>query len=778
MNKFDNIEEKITNAFSFPAPSPAKRQRDRQAILQLATQPVPKPAPFWRPVWKPVLAGLLVLTALVFAIGPGKVWAQLQTLFGFVPELGVVAPQSTIMVLPEPVKVTQGRTTLRIDQVVLGPESTFVHYYFTGVPAPKFMISLSPQQCEEKAWLQTSDGTRYYEANQGQGDFAALPAGTASLELRVPCIRNTLIGQANADWQAPLTLVASAIEPTLLPVIAVEQSEMPGETVASAETEASPQSGTDLVANAVADAITVEKLIPSERGMILLLRSKAAKTVNAALQSGYFEAGELSLWDANNEPIPYRIPDNAEALISGLQNQVGSAYAIEVRALPSSGALRIEQQAYPVRIASDLSAEFTLHNPGSKLNVPGHFWTSNLNLDEAIRFGDYELKLEYLQTHTNTQARLVFEQGPQVLGLKATVSGASTPLINLEEYHQIGYRKFFLNFDYSSSSRADLHFSFTDPVVADPAHNLIGIWQPEAAMIAQNPAPLDNQPCLAYDKPLEPQPAASAFAQGRLLVTKTLVYEPKDNPAELPAPVLYPPLYLYDMNGKELMEIEPNVQERASLSPDGQWVAFEQETGLAIKHLESGEKRTLLEQGLATMLWSPDSKMLAFQGGSNLRLYIYHLDTGSYDTLPITQDMLVLDGWNQDGSQLYFSYLASGGKKMIYDLGTGVLIDDTQLPTMFTLNNGNYSGEMGQWVYSNRNYRDLYLYDPDTASTSHLAEGVPSVQPVWEKGPWLSTILVNKQLQATQTILVNTETCATLALPDLPGMQILDIYLP
>ena len=774
MTNYENLEKKIASAYTVPAPNPTTKNRDRQAILQLAEERTARPKHFWLPAWKPVLASLLVLTALVLAIGPNRVLAQLQTFFGFVPELGVVAPESTIMVLPEPLEFSQGRTTLRIDQAVLGPQSSVIRYYFTGVPEPKFIISLSPQQCTEKAWLQTPDGTRYFEANQGRGDFPALPAGTASIELRVPCIRNTLVGQANSDWRAPLTLAASAVEPTLLPVIAVDQYQ-PAELIPDPTASASsPQPEMEQVVSTVIDAIQVEKVIPSERGMILLLRSKAGKTVAAALQSSYFEAGKLNLWDADGKSIPYRVPENAEALISGLQTQTGSAYAIELRALPASGAIRIEQQAYPVRVASELSAQLTLENPGSKLNSPGQFWTSTLYRDDTIRFGAYALQLEYLQTSTDTEARLVFEQGPQILALKGTVVGASGPQASFEEYHEPGYRKIFLNFAYTSTSREDLHFTFTDPVVADPAQTLSGSWQPEPTLLASNPTPLAVQPCLAYDKPLDLTPAVSTFAQGKLLVTKAFVPDPQADPFQ---PTTWPPLYLYDMAGNELMQIEANAQEQASFSPNGQWVAFVQENGLAIKHLESGEKRTVTDQGLADMLWSPDSQMLAFQGGSSVRLYIYHLDTGAYDTLPFTRDMLVLDGWSQDGTQLYLSYLSSGGRKMVYDLQTATLAD-LQAPTMFALTSGGYSGQRDQWVYLTQGFSDLFLYDPATAETKFVAEGISTFAPAWKKDAWISLSLVDENLRSQEPFLLNVDSCEALSLPDLPGMRILDVYLP
>ena len=89
---------------------------------------------FWDLIWQPVrshrwatvgIAVLLAVAVAFLAVGPQRVWADLQRLLGYVPGVGFVGLEET-RVLTAPVTVTRDGVTLRVEQVLAQPDGTTV----------------------------------------------------------------------------------------------------------------------------------------------------------------------------------------------------------------------------------------------------------------------------------------------------------------------------------------------------------------------------------------------------------------------------------------------------------------------------------------------------------------------------------------------------------------------------------------------------------------------------------------------------------------------------
>lgn len=173
-----------------------------------------------RPAWR--AAALILLAALVatlLAIGPARVLAQVQHWLGYVPGIGFVDLSDT-RVLGSPVEVTRQGVTLRVEQVIAGPDVTLVKITSPGVteevlPYPNEAV----ENADFSAFLLLPDGARLtmtrWELNVGSGrlEFPALPGGVSNLSLLVARLPLVPAGALPEDWEIPLRLRPATGEP-------------------------------------------------------------------------------------------------------------------------------------------------------------------------------------------------------------------------------------------------------------------------------------------------------------------------------------------------------------------------------------------------------------------------------------------------------------------------------------------------------------------------------------------------------------------------------------
>jgi hypothetical protein len=166
---------------------------------------------------------LLAIALAITAIGPQRVLADILRLFGYVPGIGFANLEKT-RVLVAPVEVTRDGVTLRVLQVVAGPDRTQVVIRSEGLPREDQLrpagASLSPHDLEFAGWLRLPDGStvapRGYTLRWGGGslEFPALPTDvyTATLELtRLPLVPARA---APENWQ-----IALALQPATGPLV-------------------------------------------------------------------------------------------------------------------------------------------------------------------------------------------------------------------------------------------------------------------------------------------------------------------------------------------------------------------------------------------------------------------------------------------------------------------------------------------------------------------------------------------------------------------------------
>ena len=222
------IEEALGTLSSAPEPDPAFVARlERQLRAQgttAARQPAREPSVWqhfrgliWQPLqrhrWATIgVAVLLALAVAFLAVGPQRVWADLQRLLGYVPGVGFVDLEET-RVLTAPVTGSREGVTLRVEQVVAKSDGTTVVISSKGLPSEDEVWPQGPErEALSQARLRLSDGrtlepdTFTLRWGAGRLEFPPLPDDVHRVTLQLPRLPLVPAGVAPEEWEIPLTL--------------------------------------------------------------------------------------------------------------------------------------------------------------------------------------------------------------------------------------------------------------------------------------------------------------------------------------------------------------------------------------------------------------------------------------------------------------------------------------------------------------------------------------------------------------------------------------------
>jgi hypothetical protein len=214
------VEEALGALFGAPEPDPAFVDGLECRLMAQEAEPSPLQCLqelIWRPLlrhrWATIgLAVLLALAVAFVAIGPRRVWADLQRLLGYVPGVGFVNLEET-RVLTAPVTVTRGGVTLRVEQVLAQPEGTTIVISSEGLsPEDEFWPEGVEMEEGFEPRLRLPDDKSLepdtFTLRWGAGtlEFPPLPSEVYRLNLELPRLPLVPAGIAAEDWEIPLTL--------------------------------------------------------------------------------------------------------------------------------------------------------------------------------------------------------------------------------------------------------------------------------------------------------------------------------------------------------------------------------------------------------------------------------------------------------------------------------------------------------------------------------------------------------------------------------------------
>ncbi len=641
-----------------PAPEFVERL-ERQLNAQAQRRPAPR---FWirwlaAPAglrWATVAAALLLVAALIIgAVGPQRVWAQVQRLLGYVPGVGLVQDTTGLRVLAEPVQVTRQGITVTVKQATADAERTILAWEVTGLSA-KAANSQGEGVGGGPVTLRLSDGQELALRNavgNGWGTglrmrsvYPPLPAQVNDITLVITRLPGYPANAGPENWELPLRFVPAPAGMAMLPVHEVALTPSGAEQVAPSA--AAPLAGTVNAAAHHGIQVRLEQAIELPDGYQL----QGSLSVPATMQA-FDVASPLDhlLQDAAGRPIP-TMPAEPDTLTAA---PPGSTFRWAIRTATKSapGPWRLSIPALVLHVSTETSFEIDL-GPDPQL---GQTWT----LDQPLTAAGQQMRITAARLWADSEGRiwlnLDFAGGPDLLAVrlgKADHAGRSTTYS--DGLLAPGHLNSGLVFEQKPAGILHLQVVTISYRVPGPWQLS---WEPPATATWPQPTPAPaTSPCLTADgwaqMIRQPLNAAPRLA-GRLL------FQDYAGGGSMPL------VYLANSDGSQRQEIAHGAW--SALSPDGATVIFVPEAGdgLRVADVRTGRIAPLpgTTAGDYHPVWSSDGGWIAFKRGLE-GLYIVRPD-GSGLRQVSASELMEPVGWFPDGQQLLATVPGPDGDEVL-----------------------------------------------------------------------------------------------------------------
>jgi len=694
---------------------------------------------FRRPAWVTALVVIFLLAAALLAVGPQRVFAAFQELFGYIPGVGIIDQSAPIRVLAEPVSVSRAGISITVTSATLSGDRTHIDYRIFGVPGSAYPGREDVIGCTQPEYLRLPDGTKLGRLDQ---DFAPVPAGVNEAVFVIPCIPDTLPGKAPENWELPLRFVPAPPDLTVMPVIELSPSPQPSPTPGAT---ALPENGVATPTAPERAAVTVDKVIETGDGYILVGQLQPQSQAGEWPQF----TGAPKIQDASGKSVPYTIPQDVNP--DGV-----NGWAVQFQAAGLAYPLTITFSGVDIRQADPgATAEFTF-DAGSNPQ-PGQQWTPN----QDIQLAGHTLKLVSITADSGGGYSFEFQGDPQVDSAGVQIVGYTPNGGGGGGGAGLTNGTFSVTLSYAHLPTGTLTVTLSDlTVVSDPI-TWQGQWAP-ATPRTDLPANPTSQPgvCLTADSLAQLKPAPADLSAG-----KALLYEQLQGNNQWGLV-----LYNLDGSGKQIM-----VQDGSwgTLSPDGSQMAYPASGGIRIMDLATKAGKVLPGAGGFNLHWSPDGKQIAYVGmGNNIIDSVFVVDTDGTNVRQVSSlSYESVIGWSPDSSKLYFVIPFTGGaawKVYSFDLASGAVRE------LFTIENGtpkfldpNLSPD-GKWIaYRGRDNSSLYLVHSDGSAMHLVLDSIGASGIVWSQSGWLGVSLDSSS--GTTVVLLKPDGCEAYLLPALHG---------
>lgn len=325
MSDLTPFEKEIKQTYRLPEVNPAFIKQ-LEANLQ-ARQPYPeasvRPAFRFARGWSFAMATLLVIAVTVLAIGPSKVLAQAQVIFGFVSGVGLVDTSSPFRQLAEPVSETRDGITLTVQSAFLSADGTTITYAMSDLPAEMKRAQFGDPECNMPAYLALPDGSKL-EARGTSGWLETdgffvynirfnepFPANENQADLVFPCLVGAAQGRGPQDWQIALAFKAAPEDIVVYPAaLAATQVENPALATAQPATQPKGETGAPAMPAMIVDGDRQEEMVllgVVEKPEAYWVTWAFPNQIDAGIQSnGYLYVVPFNpvLYDANGTQLP------------------------------------------------------------------------------------------------------------------------------------------------------------------------------------------------------------------------------------------------------------------------------------------------------------------------------------------------------------------------------------------------------------------------------------------------------------------------------------------
>ena len=444
----------------------------------------------------------------MIAIGPSKVLAQIQAVFGFVPNVGLVDTSSPFRQLAQPASDTRDGVTLDIQSAFLSADGTIITYTMSDLPTEIKHSRFGEPECNLPAYLTLPDGSRIEAAgsssgNMPDGSYAnsirfsdPVPANFNQATLVFPCLEGTVRGKGPEDWQFALTFKPApenlAVYPaTLMPSQAKIEDLVP----ATAEPAAQPQveSGTPVMPAMIVDGDRQEEMVVlaviEKPDSYWVTWAYPDKSDDGIQRNGYLYEQPFNpvLYDANGTQLP--VPDHEtqlelweyeDSLRNQLSDQEGLLYdsTLHTFVVPKSGILypvyarqNVYERSFPEK-EEYVDVEFD----GSKVQASD----KPVEINREIQIGSVKFTLNAIGKNQFGGYSFLFDgtEG-NVVQCQAGLVGYTTNMGGSSSFNPDDPFHFKQAEMYSQIPTGMLTVRVSQPAVLGDLISFIGSWSPE-----------------------------------------------------------------------------------------------------------------------------------------------------------------------------------------------------------------------------------------------------------------------------------------------------------
>ena len=506
MNDLNHFEKDIKQTYRLPDANPVFFDRLEARLQTCPPNPELRTKNTFRfsHGWVYAMATLLLIIVMVLAIGPSKVLAQIQSIFSFIPGVGLVDTSSPFRQLVEPVSDTKDGITLTIKSAFLSADQTIITYTISNLPAEIKHTQFGDPECLTPAYLTLPDGSKV-EASEMSGSLTLdgsfvhairfsgpFPANFNQADLIFPCLEGTARGKGPKDWQITL-----AFKPAPEDIVAYPATLMQIETSAPALPEPSVQTNakTEVLAMpaAIVDGVRREEMV------ILAVVEKPEsywvtwgypdKVDNEVQSNGqlYVVPFNPVLYDANGIELPEPTLETQTELWKyeqSLQNQlsdqdklkyIGSLHTFEVPKSAVSFPVYAKQNVYE-RSFPEKEAYVDIEFNGTEVQIAD----KPIEINQEIQLGSVKFKLNAIEKNQYGGYSFLFDgtEGKVVQCLVGMV-GHTTDMSGSGSFNLDDPFHFYQAEIYRQIPTGKLTVRVSTPAVLGDLISFIGSWSPE-----------------------------------------------------------------------------------------------------------------------------------------------------------------------------------------------------------------------------------------------------------------------------------------------------------
>lgn len=510
MNDLNPFEKEIKQTYRLPEVNSAyfKQLEAKLQAKQPHSEASAKPVFHLARGWAYAVATLLLIGAMVIAIGPSKVLAQIQAVFGFVPNAGLVDTSSPFRQLAQPASDTRDGVTLDIQSAFLSADGTIITYAMSDLPAEFKHARFGEPECNVPTYLTLPDGSRIEatgssSSNTPDGSYAnsirfsdPVPANFNQATLVFPCLEGTARGKGPEDWQFALTFKLApenlAVYPaTLMPSQAQIDNPAPATVEPAAQSEV--ESGVPAMPGRIVNGDRQENMIvlavaekPDSYWVTWAYPDKSDDDIH---RNGYLyeQLYNPVLYDANGTQLP--VPDHEtqlelwqyeDSLRNQLSDQEGLKYdsTLHTFVVPKSGIL------YPVYARQNVyERSFPEKEAYAEIEFDGSKVQSSdepLEINQEIQLGSVKFELEAIEKNQFGGYSFLFDgtEG-NVVQCQAGLVGYTTNMGGSNSFNPGDPFHFYQAEMYSQIPTGMLTVRVSQPAVLGDLISFIGTWSPE-----------------------------------------------------------------------------------------------------------------------------------------------------------------------------------------------------------------------------------------------------------------------------------------------------------